>query len=198
VSWIALGVIVVLGSGLGFALWASSLGGRLDVLAVARYVRAGQILTATDVKVVRVGADPAVPILRSAELDRVVGRVAVTSIESGGLLRPSDLLDRSLIGEDRAVVGVGLKGGAVPIGSLRVGDTVEVVAVSAPNATGGTGRGEVLATATVFETHAADPATGAVVISLLVPRSRAVAIADAAGAERVRLVLIDQDVEGTR
>jgi hypothetical protein len=175
------------------------MGDRVGVLAASHSVDAGQVLTDSDLKVVRIGADPGVRMLPANAVSTVVGRVAATSIEAGGLLRPSDLSPRSLIGEDRAVVGVGLKGGAAPVQTLQVGDTVEVVAVApAANGQAEPGRGEVLATATVFEVRAGDAGSGGLVVSLLVPRSRAVAVADAAGADRVRLVLVDQAVGAGR
>lgn len=196
IPWIALGVIIVLGSGLGFALWATSLGDRMEAVAAATDVEAGQVIAAADLRVVRVGVDQGVQLVSADELGSIVGRVAATSIARGGLLRPSDIRATSLIARGQAVVGVALKGGAVPVAGLRVGDTVEVVAIGGQTGSGDSA-GEVLAEATVFEVHAADPSTGSVVVSLLVPRTRAVAIANAAGGDRVRLVLLDQALGGS-
>lgn len=184
-TWVAVGVMIVCGSGLAMALWASSLSDRVSVLAAAREVPAGQRIEAADLRVVDVAADSGLAILPAGRRDEVVGQLAVLTIPRGALVQRAQIQGGSAIPEGSAVVGVALKPGAVPVGDLRVGDRVSVVRV-AQNAA------EELGEATVFAVRPDTATNSGTVVSLLVAQRRATAVAQAAGLDQVRLVLLEQ------
>ncbi|WP_419994460.1 SAF domain-containing protein [Streptomyces boninensis] len=70
----------------GFATLQAVTGGRSDVLAVARDVQAGQVLTADDLRTVQVAAGSGV--VAAGRAEQVVGRVAAVPLASGALLAP--------------------------------------------------------------------------------------------------------------
>ena len=89
----ALGGLLVIVCVLGYAYGAVRLGDRVQVLAVARSVAAGQTLTAADLKQVSAAQDPGVQLIPAAQATEVVGRTAVVP------LLPGTLLTLSLVGE---------------------------------------------------------------------------------------------------
>jgi hypothetical protein len=96
------------------------------VVVVARPVPAGGVLTADDLRVVRL-ASGAVPIPSARTADSAVGRRAAIDLPTGLVLVPSLLSGERFAVDPPAgsvVVPVTLGGSS----SLRVGDTVEVVA----------------------------------------------------------------------
>src|SRR4051812_13018013 len=64
---------------------------RIQVLAIARAVAAGQPLTADDLKAVRVVPDPSVPLVKAVEVDQVIGRSPAVPLAPGTLLAESQL-----------------------------------------------------------------------------------------------------------
>lgn len=74
------GVVVVAGCGLTAAQVAARAGDRVPVLAAARSVQTGQVITRGDVRVVRVAADPGAAVVPAGRQERVVGRTAAVSV----------------------------------------------------------------------------------------------------------------------
>jgi hypothetical protein len=189
---------MVLGAGAASSMWAAALGDRVSVLASAREIAAGERIELSDLRTVDVAADTGLAVLGVGERDGVVGQLATVTVPAGSLLQPAHLTSESLIPSGRAVVGVSLEPGALPVYELRVGDRVAVVDAAAE------GHGE-LGEAEVFAVRAPGASTGAsavsstaTVVSLLVARSEAAAVARAAGANEVRLVLVEQTGSGDR
>src|SRR3546814_5856237 len=60
------GVLLILGSGMVFLLVFVNAGDREPVLAIAREVPAGQVISGADLQIVRVGADPGVSTISEA------------------------------------------------------------------------------------------------------------------------------------
>jgi hypothetical protein len=188
-SWVALGVLLVAGSALGFAVWGANLGHRQLVVVAAREIPAGATIHAADLRTADVAVDGAVEVVPATSLPSLLGRVAASTIPAKALVHPAEIAQRSAIGADEAVVGVALAPGAVPVPELRVGDRVRVVAVAAPSQQE-LSSGLVLGMGEVFAVRNLEDAARSVVVSLLLPARDAVAVADAAGANRVRLVLL--------
>ena len=188
--WIVLGVLVIAGSALAFGTWSSSLGERELVVVAARDIQQGATVTADDVRAVRVALDGGATAIPAGNLRSLVGRVVATPVARGAIVHPSQLADGPILGNGEAVVGVALAPGAVPTETLRVGDRVQVVEVSQPNGSNRSAGGRVLGVAHVFALRELDDTSRNVVVSLRVAATDATAIADAAGADRVRLVLL--------
>lgn len=187
-SWIALGVLLVAVSAVGFGTWAASLGKEVRVLVAAREVPAGATISAADVRTARMSIDGGVGHLPGGRAGDAVGKVAAFTLPKGALLHPEALSSGPTLPAGEAVVGAALAPGAVPT-SLRVGDRVDVVATSTPNGPSDERTG-VLTTAVVYALRDLDDAARTTVVSLRVPSGSAALVADAAGAGRIRLVLL--------
>jgi hypothetical protein len=167
------------------ALWASSLSDRVSVLAVTHQVAAGERIGSDDLRVVDVGAGGGLATMPASARTEVLGKVASLTIPAGALLQPAHLSGTSAIPEGKAVVGVSLHPGAMPVGDLAVGDRVLVIDAGRDEA-------EELAEATVFAIRPDPSSASSMVVSLLVPKGRATSIARAGGLDQVQLVLVSQ------
>jgi len=180
-----MGVMIVFGSALGFASWAVSLGHREAVLATSREVSAGERIQLEDLRSVDVAADTGLSVLRVGERDRVVGQLARVTIPAGSLIQPPHLSAESVIPAGSVVVGVSVAPGAMPTSNLGPGDRVLVFRAEPSSA-------QDLGPARVFAVGRADSGSADMLVSLLVTTGSAMAISQAAGAEQVRLVLVEQ------
>lgn len=171
------------------AAWAvNSASDRTQVLAVARDVPAGQALTAGDVTVAEVSADAALSPLPAAQKSSVVGRRTAVDLRQGGLLLASQLAPGSGLGDDQEQVGVQVRRGMAPAGTLAPGDKVKAVTTPA--------QGDDLPKsdtapesmpATVVSVSRPD-ASGTVVVNLAVARDQGAFLATRAALGRVAIV----------
>jgi hypothetical protein len=129
---VALCILLAVVCGLGAATAVNSASDRHRVLAIARDVPAGQILTAADLVVAEVSADAAISPMPVADSQSVIGKRSAVDLRKGGLLTASELTSGSQLGDDRQQVGVQIKRGQAPDGTLAPGD--KVLAVTTPAA----------------------------------------------------------------
>ena len=183
--WLALALVLVVGGGLLVGLLVQSAAERSTVLAAARSIAPGQVITDADLRVVDVGVDGEAALVPAASRPSIVGKVAVVGIPEGALLAPGQVAAGGGIEPGTVVVGALLAPGELPVSTLRAGDGVELVAVS-----GGQGADrETLGTGTVFTT-APGTQTGSVFVSLVVDEAIAELVADVASQQRLRLLLL--------
>lgn len=172
------------------ASWAvNSASDRTKVLAVARDVPAGQALSAADVIVAEVSADAALAPMPAADKTSVIGKRAAVDLRKGGLLLASQLAAGTGLGDDQEQVGVQIKRGMAPAGTLAPGDKVKAVTTPAqddelPKA-GGVAPDSI--DATVVSVSQPD-ASGTVVINLAVGTDDGPILASRAALGRVALV----------
>lgn len=192
VPWLVLGVLLVAGSGLAFAVWAQSIGDRHPVLALARSIEAGETLTPAHLTVARVGTDADLAFSAPTAADDLVGTVATASLPAGTLVHPTLFADRALVDPGDALVGLTVLPGELPLGGLRSGDRVVVVETptdldaadrSAPRALWAAA---VVASATTTDEAGIEHVT----VSLRVDAFDAGEISAAAARGAVRLVLV--------
>lgn len=186
-GFLAVGVIVVLASGLGFlGLWRSA-GERVPVLVAARDIGRFETLEAADLRVALVGAEPGVATVPESELDEIVGRVTVTELPAGSILSPGQLVQEGerVVAEDEAVVGARLGPGSAPVGDLPSGTRVLIV-IRPSAGDSGAEVGEV--EGWLAEISDRNPNNGSREASLVVPQSSAGAVAAAAAEERIAVV----------
>lgn len=195
VPWVVLGVLLVVGSGLTFAVWADGAAGRTDVLVLTHDLEPGHTLLPGDLTTVGVGSDDSLNVIRPDALEEAVGKTLLARLGSGTLLTPDVLTDGPLVDEGRALVAVSIGAEATPTADLGPGDAV--MAVETP--------GDILADpevapslprvwpATVFAVTTVDTFDGTrvTVASLDVDPFSAAEIAAAAAADRIRLVAIN-------
>lgn len=183
VPWVALGLIPMVGGALAFSMLVSSAGERTAVVVTARPLEAGHVVEAADLAVVDAALDgPAavVPAARRAELvgQRVAGHLPAGSVVGFGHFTAASGLEAGQV-----VVGALLGPGGLPVPDLRVGDRVRLLATAGDEAAG-----DGLGSASVYRVSPGTTA-GTQFVSLAVDDSDAQAVADAAAAQRLRLVL---------
>lgn len=192
--WIVAGVLLVVGCALVFALVSLRVGGRHPVLAVARAVPVGQVLTDADITEARVSAGDGLRTVPASQRRQVVGRTAAVPLVAGSLLTTEQLGRPSTLAPGEAVVGLALKAGQFPAG-LTPGARVRVIE------TGGTGAGASSPTgdagsalarnATVLDVSAPGvDGSGTTVVSVKASSAEADRVAVAAAAGRAALVLL--------
>ena len=157
-----------------FALFYVRADSRVQVLAVARAVAAGQTIAVADLRVVRVVPDAGVALVPAGQASRVVGATAAVPLAAGSLVTESQLGPAAWPPSGQAVVAIPVKVGRLAAG-VTPGARVLVVPVAREGeASRETSSGPVAAT--VVRVAAADGA-GSFVVSLLVSRRDAVGVA---------------------
>ena len=114
VPHLLLGVLLVLACVMGMVMWSLYAGQRRSVLALARSVSVGQVLSAPDLRQVSIATDPEVSTMAASQASAVVGRTMATSLPTGALLSPGVLGPAWVPGPGQAVASLALRAGAVP------------------------------------------------------------------------------------
>lgn len=131
----AAGAVLVVAGALGTAALVSGASDRVDVLAVASDVRAGEQITADDVRVAAVAEDPALQPIPAAEKDAVIGKRAGADLAAGTLLTQGQLSGGSGLRAGESMVAVEAKRGMAPLEALTPGSTVQIVATPGKDGT---------------------------------------------------------------
>lgn len=174
-------LILLVATGL-FGMATLQAGEREAVLAVARPVAAGHVLTSEDIKVVRVASDGNISPVAASNRSTVIGRPAAVGLVPDTLLTTGALGESTALSPSEATTGLALKPGAFPPG-LSTGATVRVIATdAAPGLT-------LVERATVTSVgDASESSTGTVAVGIKIPASAANAVATASAAEHITLV----------
>jgi len=143
VPYLLVGVLLVLVCAGGAVVAGQTLGGRVSVLALARPVAAGQVLTAGDVRAVEMASGSGVDLIPAGSASTVVGRPVAFSLPAGSLLTRAQVGSAQLPAAGEAVAAVGVKPGQFPP-DVQPGARVAVL-VSAGTDTG-TGGGPAAGT----------------------------------------------------
>jgi SAF domain-containing protein len=126
---LVLGVLLVAGCALAAVLLSISGRERIPALALSHDIERGHVLTAEDLRVVYVGSDSDLALVREGGEDLIVGRAALSNLAAGTLVTdrqfaaPAEVLD---VGG--GIVGLALEVGQLPSMQLAPGDQVTVVA----------------------------------------------------------------------
>jgi hypothetical protein len=198
---LAVGGLLVLACVLAYAYGALRLGDRVQVLAVARPVAAGQVIAAADVRAVTAARDPSVALIAVADSGRVVGRTAVVPLVAGVLLTPALVGDAAAFPPAGTVTAsLALKPGRYPQGVTAGSRVLVVLAAASDPATGqpsatasasadpaetGSGSAPAAVTrmeATVLSVDLTGDGQGATVITLLLGTADGVKVAAASAA----------------
>jgi SAF domain len=180
------------------ALLVERAGERRDVLVLGRTVPMGQPLVESDLRVVRVSADPALRGVAGSAVGQVVGKVAATTLLAGTLLTREALEAVAAPAPGRAIVGLDLKGAQLPLpaGMLMAGAQVRVVLTPDDGSQAPTDPGQddetaavLVDRATVYSVDAA-PEAESVHIAVEVGEADGTAVLRAGAAGRVGLVLL--------
>lgn len=190
VSWVMLGLLLVAGASLAFLLVVSAAGDRASVVTAARDLKPGEVVKLSDLRSVSITADSSLKTMPASQAGDLVGRVPLAPLSAGTLLQPGLFSAASDVAAGETVVGASFKPGDVPGQNLRPGDHVALVQVASSNATDA-GGSSVLTIGTVYTVDTTKE--GNLVVSLRVPLDRGAAVANAAGQNRLRLLLVPAD-----
>jgi hypothetical protein len=181
--WLLAGVLLITGSALGFGVVAQRLANRRPVVVLGRPLARGSIVTAADLAVANVAADPGVALVPAGQSRQLVGHVLLTSLPAGSLLT-TELVGPAALELTSAsrTVGLELEPGGYPTPALAPGDKVSVVLTS--------GSGTVLADgAVVLESSPAIEGGSSLLVSVVVDAASAPRVAAAAAQGHARLLL---------
>ena len=185
--------LMALGAGLAalgvmsVAWLVNGAGDRHSVLAVARAVPFGAIVTADDLTRAEVSFDPAVATVPAADLSQIVGRIAATDLTPGSLLTRAAVIDVAPPALGQVLVAIALPESRMPTGGLQAGDKVLVVDTPLPGAEPPTLPPTSIA-ATVVRLGAPD-LNGVTVIDVTVAAANGPALAARSATGRIAIVL---------
>ena len=181
---VLVGALLIVGGALVAVLVFVSSSSREAVLAAARPIERGEVITADAVRIVYVSSDAAIAHVKRSDARLVVGERAASDVPRGALLTEASARSASVLGADEAAVALAVEVGGAPPG-IAVGDRVDVVASSAS-----TDAGVVVADAEVLEVEVS-ATDGRLVVSLRTSRDAAAEVA-AFPAGALRLVVIGE------
>ncbi|MEN8651706.1 SAF domain-containing protein [Streptomyces sp. 21So2-11] len=186
----ALCIVLAVIAGLGAATAVTSAGDRAQVLAIARDVPAGQMLTDGDLTVAEVSADAALSPVPASDKASVMGKRPAVDLRKGGLLTTSQLAGGTGLGDDKQQVGVQVKRGQAPAGTLAPGDKVLAVTTPAQGEQPSSKEAEAPPSTTdaVVVSVSRPDASGTVVVNLAVSKSSGPLLATRASQGRIALV----------
>ncbi|MEV7771252.1 SAF domain-containing protein [Kitasatospora sp. NPDC086791] len=128
---LAMAVALIAAGGLGGAVLYNSTGQRVAVLALARDVPWGQVITEDDLVVARIAGDPALHPVSALDRTKAIGMRAATDLKRGAMLTSGDLAQGLTVQPGQIVVGVSAKRSQLPASRLLPG--VQLVVVYTPD-----------------------------------------------------------------
>ena len=198
-SWVLLGTLLVGLAGLLGAWVFTATTETISVMVAARDIAPGEVLAATDMRVVEMGKAGDLRAIQPSQQSLVVGRAARGPIPQGTVLNTGLFAAGQVIPSGWVVVGAALEPGAAPSRQLAAGDRVRVLGVErvagAPADGAPPAAATVLAEGTVWSVEGASQgtATSKMWVAILVPVDAQTLVAQAAADGRLRLALIGAD-----
>jgi len=178
---ILLAAVLILGFALAGAVVADGIDTRVPVLATAHRINAGQVITDSDLTVVRVAADGAVATVPEADRRHVVGSAAAVPLVAGALLSPAQVGAAAWPAAGQSLAAVAVKPGRLP-STLAPGSRVLVLVVpTSTTADAGSTPQPVQAEATVWSLDEAKDQSGDTAASLLIAEADGRRVAAAVG-----------------
>jgi len=187
----AVAVVCMLTAIVAFVGIQLSVSDRDAVLALARPVRAGATITAEDLTIAQITADPALKPIPASSRSTVIGRTAAADLPAGTLLVDSSLGSATVVEDGEALVGIEVPAAAAPVDALRPGDRVQIVGIDKTADGAAQGLGEVITEGRVVRVSPGrSTSTTATNVSVIVPADKAAAVAGASVAQRAALVVV--------
>jgi len=191
---VALGLALAAAGGVLTATLVADAGGRLGVLAVARAVPIGTVISAGDLTVAHVAPDGNLAPVPAGEESSVLGQVAEVELLPGSLLTRGEITTAILPAAGQELVGVALKPGQLPARPLVAGARVLVVATPGDFTGSGAASGQPssgpLPTIPATVVDVGSPASdGTVVVDLSVASAQGPQLAAIASTGRLALIV---------
>lgn len=189
---LVVGVALMVGCALAAVLWHMSTTDKQAALALVGPVARGEVIEASDLRVVYLSSDDPIAHLGRGESPAVIGRTALSDLPAGTLLTEASVAPGLTLSQNEGVVGLALEPGQVPATELVPGDLVNVIA--GPSEAGG-GQPAVAPTSPLASRAAVyaveDLGTqGRRFVSIKLPEADANRVAAAAERGPIRLVLV--------
>lgn len=180
VPYLLIGVLLVVVCAAGGVVAGMQLGQRESVLALARPVAVGDVVSAQDLKQVSIAVDSGMDVVPASSASTVVGQPIAYSLPAGSLLTRSELGSPQVPAQGKAIAAVGLKDGQFPP-DLTPGTTVAVLTTPGLGTTSGTstGSGQSSSWTAVVTAVSSNPNDQTTVVSLQLSESDARALASA-------------------
>ena len=162
-------------------------------LAMARSVPAGRLLTAADMRTVRVAADSSVATVSAAEESSVVGQRTTVDLVANSLLTNAALGGAAVPGKGQALLGVALKPGQLPARSLSRGDQAELIptpTATSTSSSSGSAASAVTPVPVTVDAKGAVGSDGTTVVDLVLSADAVPTVAAQAAAGQLVLVLL--------
>jgi hypothetical protein len=173
-----LGVLLIVVCAAGGVFTATQLAHRDSVLALARPVAVGQIVSAQDLKQVSIAADSDMDVVPASMASTVVGQPVAYSLPAGSLVTRSVLGSPNVPPPGQAIAAVGVKPGQFPP-DLSPGSTVAVLTTPLQSSTSGAASGQTFSWTAVVTGISAGRNDQTTVVSLQLSESDARAVASA-------------------
>lgn len=185
---LAMSIALIAAGGLGGAVLYSSTGQRVAVLALARDVPYGQVITDDDLVVARIASDPALRPVSAQDRSGAVGLRAATDLKRGAMLTKGDLAQSLAVQPGQIIVGVAAHRSQLPASRLQPG--MQVVIVYTPD----NGRADSL-TATVITVGRPDT-DGSVVTDVAIGTADGPRLAQWVASGRIQVLLAPRAAAG--
>lgn len=174
VPHLLLGIVLIVACATGGVVASMQLGHRVTILALARPVTAGQVLSAQDCRRIDISTDTGMDLVPVEQASTVIGHPVAYTLPAGTMITRSLLGAPQIPIPGKAIAAIGLKSGQFPP-DLAPGTTVLVLTVPSSSASSGMGSGTSWqAVVTGITRHDSDQIT-VVSLQLDQPDARAVA-----------------------
>jgi adhesin HecA-like repeat protein len=168
--------------------WAyTSLGNTQEVVVARVDVPRGQVITADDLRLVRIGVDPSVSVVSASQAAGLVGQRAAVDLRAGQMLVPGSVTAQVYPQPGMSTVGLSLLAAQLPSEPLRVGDRVRVV--STPGAQGDVSPSALVVFDGVVVAVSGRDASGSTDVTVQVESSVAAEVAARSATGKVALVV---------
>lgn len=124
--WVTAILLVAVGALLTGAV-ANMVKETVPVVVSTRDVPRGTTLTRDDLATVEIHPDPSIRSVSAADLDDLVGQIALIDVPKGNLLSPGTTSSEVALPDGQALVGVALTPPQMPAGELKPGQIVQLV-----------------------------------------------------------------------
>ena len=191
-GYAALAVVLIVGLAAVGSYFYSQAGKKVPVVVVTTDVPVGHKIQRSDLSTVQVAGG--VTAIGGSNLNSVVGQTAVVELLPNTLLQRSMVTSAPPVNSSDAQVGVAVTPGQIPANGLSPGETVEILQLPLKDAAGG-GAKPLSATvldgsATVYSSTADPSQSGGTLLTLVVPKSVAAAVAVASNAGLIALIRV--------
>lgn len=190
-GYAALAVVLIVGLAALGAYFYSQAGKKVPVVVVTTRVPAGHTIERSDLSTVQVAGN--VTAIGGANLNSVVGQTAVVELLPNTLLQRAMVTSAPALTSSVAQVGVAVSPGQIPADGLNPGDTVQVLQLPVKNSASSVAPSapSVLAAGATVYSSTSDPSrSGGTLLTLVVPKPAAGAVAAASNAGLIALIRV--------